>query len=58
MSDVCCMFIDPLFNRSTYFPSVWDNTGAGNKVDPFQILRVNRVFNRSKRISNDIERLE
>ena len=58
VSNVNNMFINHMFNRLTSFSNVRDTIGARNKVDPFRVLRVDRVLNVSKRIFYGIERFE
>lgn len=58
VSNVSRMFTDSLLNRPTCLCNVGDTTGAGNKVNPFRFLRVNRVLNGSKGNFNGIERFE
>jgi len=52
------MYLDSLANRVTNFPNVGNPRGSGDRVDPFQVFRIHRVFNKSKGIYNGIKGLE
>ena len=55
MLGVCSMFTNPLVNRMIGLPDIRSSTRTGNDVNTLPILRVNRVFNRTKRTSNSVK---